>query len=114
MDPQRTEIYHSEYNIGQKDNLDLLPRDAATYALFAVIDDQPVNCRYVGCAEDLRAAVRRHFEQESDPGLRTFMQGPWIKLLLYQTAEQRTGEAAKVGDWKLRYQPFCDPLGEYK
>jgi hypothetical protein len=114
MEQQRTEIYHPDYSIEHKDNVDLLPPAPATYGLFAIIDDQPVNCRYVGSAENLRAAVRRHFEQEPDLGLRTFMQGPWIKLILYQTANQHSGEATEVENWKRRYQPSCKPDGEYE
>ena len=117
MDAQRTEIYHPRYNLSGKDNLRSLPAKPAVYALFAIIDGEPVHCRHVGYSQDMQAAIRSHFEQDPDSGLRTFMQGAWIKMVLHEVAEQECSEQelkTKAENWKRQYDPFCDPSGEYR
>ena len=116
MNAHRTEIYHPKYNLSGKDNLRLLPAKPAVYALFAIIEGEPVHCRYVGYSRDLQAAIRSHFEQDPDPGLRGFMQGPWIKMLLHEVTGPECSEEelkTKAEDWERQYAPFCDPAGEY-
>ncbi len=117
MEPIRTEIYHQHYNLEGKDNLEKLPAQPAIYGLFAIIDGAPVHCRHVGCCRDLQAAIRRHFESESQPGLRTFMQGPWIKMLVYSLESSARPEPqlqTKLKQWQGQYDPFCDDAGEYR
>lgn len=109
------EIYHRAYNLDAKDNLDLLPYGPAVYAIFALINGRPVNCRHVGHCWNLREAMRGHFERETDAGLRTFMQGPWIKLLLFEQmpSDDEGTLQRRAQEWVRLYQPYCDQRGEY-
>jgi hypothetical protein len=117
MDTIRTEIYSQKYNLQSKDNLDSLPAKPAVYGIFAIIDGQPVHCRHTGYATDLQAAVRNHFDADLNPGLRTFMQGPWLKMLLYTLPDSAgTDEQLRVkaAEWERQFVPLCDADGEYQ
>jgi hypothetical protein len=117
MATETIEINHAKYNLEAKDNLRSLPTQPAVYGIFAVIDGQPVHCRCVMHCQDLQESVRWHFEEEPHTGLRAFMQGPWIKLLVYELKPVGTTEealAAEVVKWANRYEPYCDERGEYR
>lgn len=112
----RTEIYHKDYNLDKKDNLDTLPEEPAVYGFFGIIQEKPVNCRFAGETANLRKGVRERFEQlQPEDGLKKFMQGPWIKMLCYQpcagTSEQERQQI--LSEWRGRYDPKVDDEGEY-
>lgn len=116
MEQQRTEIYHRSYNLDGKDNLTSLPARPAVYGIFAIVDGEPVHCRAVGHARNLQAAIRQHFDGEADAGVRTFMRGPWIKMLVYEPFPAEAADAdlaAASADWARQYSPSCDEEGEY-
>jgi hypothetical protein len=116
MQTSRIEIFHSKYNLEMKDNLKSLPSSGAVYGLFAIIDDEPVHCRFAGSTDNLQVAVQRHFEDEDATGLRAFMQGPWIKLLVYEplsTPAAGPEASAALDEWIGKFQPSCEPDGEY-
>ena len=116
MEPNRIEIYHPKYNLECRNNLTAIPTHCAVYGLFAIIDDQPVHCRFVGATDNLQAAITRHFEMEPEPGIHRFMQGPWIKLLVFEpvtSAADSPQTAALVDEWVRRYSPSCDGEGDY-
>ena len=112
---KRHEIAHRLYNLDGRDSLNSLPAEPAVYGVFAVIDDQPVNCRHIGHCGDLRASVRDQFERAVDPGLRTFMQGPWRKMVEYLPMDDADAAecAAAAGEWAVRVRPGCAADGEY-
>ena len=117
MNTARTEIFSHKYNLQKKDNLDLLPAEPAVYGIFAIIDGEPVHCRHTGYTQNLQAAIRSHFETESNPGLKTFMQGPWLKLLLYTSNESAATEQEFqkiLAEWEREFAPACDADGEYE
>lgn len=116
MEQQRTEIFHRAYNLDAKDNLTSLAARPAAYGIFAIIDGEPVHCRFAGHTRNLQGAIRRHFEQEADAGLRTFMQGPWMKMLVYELLPADAPDAdlaAASAEWTRQYAPSCDAEGEY-
>ena len=41
-------IYHKDYNLDKKDNLEEVPESPAVFGIFAIIHEKPVNCRYIG------------------------------------------------------------------
>jgi hypothetical protein len=111
----RLEIWHRDYNLGQSHNLEELPAGKAVFALFAIVNDQPVNCRYAGETEDLRDSIKRLYEQPQGEGLRKFMQGPWVQLLQYEPMPDSSEHQrrAVLGDWIGTYRPAIDEDGEY-
>ena len=110
----RTEIWHRAFNLRTKHTIDELPHQKVVFAIFAIIDDEPKNCRYVGECEDLHQTIINLFEQTSSPGLTKFMQGPWIKMLVYEKATSFTVIERQVvaQEWRNRYQPAIDDNGE--
>lgn len=109
------EIWHKRFNLDGKDNLAQLPSLKAVYAVFGIVDKDPVNCRFVGEAEHLGNALRYLFENADDNGLKTFLQGPWIKVLKYWPMPDSTREEREqaVMEWKAKYVPGVDENGEY-
>lgn len=112
---EKTEIFHADFNLDKKDNLHDLPEDAAVFGIFAIVDNEPVNCRYTGYTKNLRQAVRELFENPPSEGLKHFMQGPWIQLLMYECKPAGTTEEMQqlLADWETRYHPKIDADGEY-
>ena len=111
----RTIIWHKNFNLDNKDNLAELPEEEVVYGIFAIVNDEPVNCRYVGETEDLRTTVKDLFENPPDAGMKTFMQGPWIPMLVYQRMPgSLPGERQRAADnWVQKYKPKIDEDGEY-
>jgi len=111
----QTEIWHKDYNLDKKDNLSQLPHEAAVFGVFAIVHDQPVNCRYIGSTDDLQSAIKALFEEPPGPGLKKFMQGPWIQLLSFELMPGATvEERQKVREeWTRKYQPAIDEDGGY-
>ena len=64
------EVYHKEYNIDDKDNINELPEEPAVFGIFSIIHEVPVHCRYVGSTDNLRKSVREVFENPDSEGLK--------------------------------------------
>lgn len=113
--PLQLEIWHRNYNPDKHHNLQDIPASKAVFGIFAIVKGKPGNCRYIGITENLRAAVQELFEQPKDEGLKKFMQGTWIPMLVY-TLMLDAGEAAMneaALQWTRQYQPAVDAQGEY-
>lgn len=117
MSIEQKEIFHKDYNLDKKDNLDTIPEEAAVFAVCAIIHEKPVHCRFVGEAENLRLKVKELFEKAGDvsEGFAKFMQGPWIQMLVYEAMPGSSQEdrAKKVEEWTKEHDPKCDEKGEY-
>jgi hypothetical protein len=108
-------VRHRDFDIEGCDNMELLPDERAVFGLFAMIRDEPVNCRYIGQTQDLQRAVRSLYESPETEGLRRFMQGPWVKLLQYtiMTGSSEEMRQAEVREWVSRHRPAITGTGEY-
>ncbi len=108
-------IWHREYNLAAKHNLPELPPEAAVFGVFAVMNGEPVHCRYIGPAANLREAVTALYESPESEGLRQFMQGPWIKIVQYHllpgSSEEERAQLAR--EWSEVYNPMVDISGDY-
>lgn len=111
----RTVIWHNHFNLDKKDNLGQLPDDAAVFGIFAIVNDEPINCRYTGETADLRKTIKDLFENPPGAGMKAFMQGAWIPMLLYERMPgSLPGERQKVAEhWTQKYKPGIDEDGEY-
>jgi len=111
----RLEIWHRDFNLSQKDNLDELPDRHAVFGIFGIVNDEPVNCRYVGETDNLRQSVKQLFQNPEGQGMKKFMQGPWIQMLSYQLFDDTSveGRMAIATRWKQQYRPDIDDDGEY-
>lgn len=108
------EIFHKDYTLSHQDNLHELPAAPAVFAILAIVDNEPVNCRYVASATNLQEAVRGLFSNPVSEGMKTFMQGPWIKLLQYEVATENAAElTALQQQWEKKYDPKIEDNGEY-
>ncbi|HLP45084.1 MAG TPA: hypothetical protein VK186_16215 [Candidatus Deferrimicrobium sp.] len=109
------EIFHKDYNLDKKDNLETLPEGEAVFGIFAIIHEKPVHCRYIGQTATLRKTIKDLFEHPGDEGFAKFMQGPWIQMLVYElmpgSSEEDRKKAAE--DWTKKHTPKCDEKGEY-
>lgn len=111
----QTIIWHKHFNLEKKDNLAELPEEAAVFGIFAIVNDEPINCRYVGETADLSRAVRELFENPPGSGMKAFMQGAWIPMLVYQRMPGSLWEERQktVENWVQSYKPKIDEDGEY-
>lgn len=109
------QVRHYAYNLEKKDNLQELPSQEAVFGIFGIVDEKPVNCRFIGQSDHLQSAIRSLFEDPPGEGLRRFMQGPWIQLLLYieMPGSSREERQKVVEQWSQTYAPKIDPDGEY-
>jgi hypothetical protein len=109
------EVWHKDYNLDKKDNLNELPTEKAVFGIFGIVNEEPINCRYVGEAENLREAVKAIFENPPSDGMKKFMQGPWIQMAVYELMPESTKEDREklVEEWKQKYDPKIDDEGEY-
>jgi hypothetical protein len=109
------EIWHKDYNLGKKDNLDELPSREAVFGVFGIVNEAPANCRWIGETDNLQETVKRLFEQPEGAGMKKFMQGPWIQMLQYELMPGTSGTAREkiVKDWTQKYAPAIDEEGEY-
>ena len=110
-----TEIWHKNYNLKKKDNLDSLPREKAIFGIFANVGDVPSNCRYVGETENLQATIKELYDNNGHARLKKFMQGPWFIFLQFEllpgsSSEERT---KVVTEWTDQHKPGLDEDGEY-
>ena len=108
-------VSHQDYNLAKDDNLHQLPITPAVFGIFAILDEEPVNCRYVAESENLHESVKDLFENKSGEGLQKFMQGPWIKMILFRIMPGSTRDERKAAMkiWVDRYNPKIDNDGEY-
>jgi hypothetical protein len=94
-----------------KDNLDLIPASPAVYAICGRVNGQTANCRFVGQADNLKAAIEQLFQEDSPHAcVGNFMRSIKIKELIYvalpgSTPEER--EALKL-EWDKIYKPLCN------
>ncbi|MGE5340536.1 MAG: hypothetical protein ACM3SY_03555 [Candidatus Omnitrophota bacterium] len=109
----QSNVYHKNYNLDKKDNLDTLPTEAAVFGVFAIIHEKPVHCRFVGETTNLQQAIRDLFEKPEGEGMKKFMQGPWYKLVLYELMPEETDRKAAVEKWTKEHSPKIDDKGEY-
>jgi len=112
---ERMVVSHRNYNLAKLDSLHELPVGPAIYGLFAIVDEEPVNCRYIGESQNLQEAIKDLFEGSHGEGLQKFMQGPWIKMVQFNlmpgSTKQEREDAKKI--WMQRYAPKIDEKGEY-
>lgn len=111
----KQEIWHKNFNLDSKDNLDEVPAEEAVYGIFAIVDEQPVNCRVVAQAENLQRAIKELFENPQAGGIRIFMQGTWIQMLQYQLMPG-SSEAERLlvaEEWVLKFKPDITKDAEY-
>lgn len=104
-------IYQRDNNIDGKDNLSLLPRGKAVYALSGRINGQPANYRMVGITDNLQQSIKQHFSsQEKNECLKTFMQSIKIKMLTYRLAPDMSAEDMDntLKEWQEQYKPDCN------
>jgi hypothetical protein len=108
-------IWHKDYNPDKKNNLDDVPGGKAVFGIFGIVNEEPVNCRFVGETENLHKSIKGLFENPEGEGLKKFMQGPWIQILQYEIMEGSSQEERKkaVEAWTEKYKPGIDNEGEY-
>jgi hypothetical protein len=46
------EVWHKNFNVDKKDNLLELPTEKALFGIFGIVDEEPINCRYVSEVEN--------------------------------------------------------------
>lgn len=111
----KMEIYHKDYNLQNKDNLNNLPDSPAVFGIFGIIHDTPIHPRFVGATKNLRDEIKGLFEHAASNGLKKYMQGPWIKMLSFELCNGLSDEElkAKKDAWIREYEPMVDENGEY-
>ncbi len=121
MNPQfdenvvKMEVYHRDFNLDKKDNINELPEEPAVFGIFAIIHETPVHPRYVAATDNLRKRVKELFEKPENEGLKSFMQSPWIQMLCYELLPGSSEEdrKQKEDEWTRRYEPKVTEKGEY-
>jgi hypothetical protein len=113
--PMKMEILHRDYNIYNKDNLDEIPAAKAVFGIFAIVNDEPANCRYTGMTEDIQRTVKDLFENPADERIKKFIRGPWIKMLQYKLMPVASEEEMlqEEREWARRHNPGINEEGEY-
>jgi hypothetical protein len=113
--PQRLQIWHKDYNLDHRDNIPEIPAQKAVFGIFAIIGEEQANCRFIGQAEDLSQCIKALFEGPDDKGLKSFMQGSWVKSLEYQVFEMSSPDqrSAVVDEWARKYRPGIHEDGGY-
>lgn len=111
----KLEVFHKDYNLDKKDNLSELPESKAVFGVFAIVNEEPINCRYISETDNLLKSVKDLFENPPSEGLKKFMQGPWIQMLVYELIHDSTKEEREqiVEEWNKKYDPKIDEEGEY-
>ena len=114
--PDCLQVFHGRFNLDSVDNIDQIPEVRAVYGIFAIVHEEPINCRFIGKAENLRESIKLMFESAPSEGLTKFMQGPWYKMILFK--EVSSGDSAEVMEgisqqWIDKYDPKIDEVGDY-
>lgn len=109
------EIWHKDFNLEKRDNIDEIPELPGVFGIFGIIDNEPVNCRYVEETENLRKAVRSLFEHPTSEGLKKFMQGAWIQMLQFEIVSDTSKQEREslLAAWVEKYEPGIDAEGDY-
>ena len=76
----KKEVFHKDYNLDKKDNLEELPETPAVFGIFSIIHEVPVHCRLVASTDNLRKSVKDVFENPEGEGMKKFMQGQVIGM----------------------------------
>jgi len=111
----KIEVFHKDYNLDKKDNLSELPGEKVVFGIFAIVNEEAINCRYIGEIENLQAGIQDLFENPPSEGLKKFMQGPWIQMLVYEVmgGSSQADRQKIVEEWNQQYNPKIDEEGEY-
>ena len=111
----RQEVYHKDYNLEKKDNLEELPEEKAVFGIFAIVDEKPINCRYISETENLQQEIKNIFENPQSEAMKAFMQGPWIKMVQYELTNGASAEERQktVSEWTQEHDPKINEEGEY-
>lgn len=111
----QVEIWHEQFNLDGKDNLSDLPDEKAVFGVFGIVNEEPINCRFVGSSDNLRDTVKELFEAPPSAGMKKFMQGPWIQSLKYELLQDADDQKRKkaVDEWTSQYAPKIDENGEH-
>ena len=100
-------LLNADNNLDGKHNIDELPELPSRYAICGRVNGKPANARYVGVTDNLRTAVEKHFSEESDQSLKTFMTSIKIKELVYELLEDVDMTASK-DEWVSLFKPECN------
>lgn len=109
-------LFQRENNLDGKDNLDELPELAAVYAVCGRANGKPANPRYIGETDNLRAAIKEHFNRteadlnEREACFKEFMLSIKIKELVFQLMPEATKEERikLQNEWTEKYKPDCN------
>lgn len=113
---EKLEVFHRNYNLDKKHNLEEIPEGKAVFGIFAIVNEEPLNCRYIAATDNLRQTVQELFENPPGEGLKKFMQGAWIQMLVYEPLAADTPAAetnALLESWREKHRPNIDNEGEY-
>lgn len=111
----KQEIYHKDYNLDKKDNMDELPEAPAVFGIFGIIHETPIHPRFISSTDNLRETIRSIFEKPEGEGMTKFMQGAWIQMLCYELVPGLSIEERKTKEdaWINEYEPGINDEGEY-
>lgn len=109
------EIFHRDFNIDNKHNIDQLPETPAVFGLFGIINNTPIHPRYISSSDNLRDAIYDLYENPPNEGMRNFMQTNWVQMLCYETVEALSKEQREIKEaaWIAEYKPGINADGEY-
>lgn len=112
---EKLEIFHQDFNLDKKHNLDEIPEVKAVFGIFAIVNEEPLNCRYIASTDNLRQSVKDLFLNPPGEGMKKFMQSAWIQMLVYEPlGDLSAAEAARLLDnWREKHRPNIDDDGEY-
>lgn len=104
------QLLKADNNLDRRENLEALPESPAVYGIFGRINGEPANCRFIGYTESLRSAIQKHYTDEKDACLRTFMQSIKLKTLTYQLVGKMpdTDRQKLEKEWKEKHKPECN------
>ncbi|WP_221418061.1 hypothetical protein, partial [Fulvivirga kasyanovii] len=74
------------------------------FGVFGIVNDEPINCRFIGESENLRDTVKTLFEAPPSEGMKKFMQGPWIQMIKYDLLPESGDQERKkaVDEWTTK------------
>lgn len=109
------EIFHKDFNIDSKHNIDQLPELPAVYGIFGIIHQTPVHPRVISSTNNLRQAIKEAYENPQNEGLKNFMQTSWIQMLCYEMVTHLSDDERKEKQdaWINEYKPSVKDDGEY-
>lgn len=108
-------LYQKDNNLDKRDNLDELPETAAVYAVCGRVNGEPANPRYVGVVDNLRDAIKGHFDKsrnDVDQCFKDFVLSIKTKTLIYQELDgSNLLEREKIRDeWDKKFKPQCNEV----